>query len=55
VAIVYLEADNPEWALRELAASESPFDSWYGTQIHTLFNCDFTRLSRVAGGELLFA
>jgi hypothetical protein len=59
VAIVYLEADNPEWALRELVAElatpETPFGSWYGTQMHELFGCDFTRLPRVAGGELLFA
>jgi len=58
VAIVYLEADNPEWALRELVAKlatpETPFDSWYGTQMHELFGCDFVRLPRIAGGELLF-
>jgi hypothetical protein len=29
VAVIYLEADNPERALGELAASEAPFD--YGT------------------------
>ena len=59
VAVVYLEADNPEWALRELVAElatpETPFDSWYGTQMHELFGCDFVRSSHLAGGELLFA
>ena len=59
VAIVYLEADNPEWALRELVAElatpETPFDSWYETQMHELFGCDFVRSPHLAGGELLFA
>ncbi len=55
MAIVYLEAEDPERALRELAASEAPFDSWYGTQMRKLFGFDLARLERVAGGELLFA
>jgi hypothetical protein len=59
VAIVYLEADNPEWALRELVAElatpETPFDSWYGTQMHELFGRDFVRSPHLVGGELLFA
>jgi hypothetical protein len=55
VAIVYLEAEDPEWALRELAASDTPFDSWYGTEMRRLFGFDLARLPRVAGGELLFA
>jgi hypothetical protein len=59
VAIVYLEADNPVWALRELVAElatpETPFDSWYGTQMHELFGCDFVRSPHLVGGELLFA
>ena len=55
VAIVYLEADNPERALDELAVSEAPFDSWYGTQMRKLFGLDMGHLERVADGELLFA
>ena len=55
VAVVYLEAEDPEWVLRELAASDAPFDSWYGTQMRKLFGYDFARLPRVASGELLFA
>ena len=59
VAIIYLEADKPEWALRELVAElatpETPFDSWYGTQMHELFGCDFVRPPPLAGSELLFA
>ncbi len=55
VAIVYLEALDPERALRELAASDAPFDSWYGTQMRRLFGLDLARLPRVADGEFLFA
>jgi hypothetical protein len=55
VAVVYLEAEDPERALRELAASGAPFDLRYATQMHRLFGCDLARLPRVAGGELLFA
>ncbi len=58
VAIVYLEADNPEWAVRklvaELATPETPFDSWLMKEIHDLFGCDFGRLPRVVDGELLY-
>ena len=55
VAFVYLEAEDPERALRELAASEDPFDWWYGMEMRRLFGCDFSGLPRIAGGELLFA
>ena len=55
VAVVFLEAEDPERALRELAASETPFDSWYRKEMRRLFGRDFARLARVAGGEPLFA
>ena len=55
VAIVYLEAEDPEQALRDLAASDDPFDSWYGMQIRSYVGLSLTQLPRVAGGELLFA
>jgi len=55
VAVVYLEAEDPEQALRELEASDTPFDSWYGTQMRRHFGFDLARLTRLAGGELLFA
>ena len=58
-AVVYLETEDPDWtpgrALRELAASETPFDSWYGKEMRRFFGHDFARLARVAGGELLFS
>jgi hypothetical protein len=55
VAVIYLEAEDPEWVLRELAASEAPFDSWYGREMRRLFDFDLARLPRVTDGELLFA
>jgi hypothetical protein len=55
LAVVYLEADNPERVLRELAASDAPFDSGYGTQMRKLFGFDPVRLGRAASGELLYA
>jgi hypothetical protein len=58
VAIVCLEAEDPDWtperALREFAASDDPFDSWYRRRMGELFGCEFARSPRVAGGELLF-
>ena len=55
MAVVFLEAEDPEQALRELAAPDTPFNSWYGTQMRELFGRDLARLWRVARGELLFA
>ena len=55
VAVVYLEALDPERALDELAASEAPFDSWYSGAMRKLFGIDLARLPRAAGCELLFA
>jgi len=59
IVVVILEAEDPRWAfelaLRELAASVAPFDSWYGAQMGRLFGCDPARLPRVVGGEILFA
>ncbi len=55
VAVVYLEAEDPEQALRELAASDAPFDSWYGAEMRKLFGFDLGRLPWLAGGELLFS
>src|SRR3954470_16232460 len=43
VAVVYLQALDPEWALRELAVSEAPFDSWYSGEMRKLFGFDLAR------------
>ena len=55
VAIVFLAAEDTERALRDLAASGGPFDSWYGTQMRRHFGCDFEQSPCVVSGELLFA
>ena len=55
VALVYLEASDPERVLGELAASEAPFDSWYGGAMRKLFGFDLARIARAGGSELLFA
>jgi hypothetical protein len=55
VAVVYLEAEDPEQALGELAGSNAPFDSWYGAEMRRLFGFNLARLPRIAGSELLFS
>jgi len=55
MAVVYLQALDPERVLRELAASEAPFDSWYSGGMRKLFGFDLARIPRASGGELLFA
>ena len=58
VAVVCVEAEGPDWtperALREFAASDDPFDSWYRARMGEIFGRDLARSPRVAGGELLF-
>jgi hypothetical protein len=55
LAVVYLEADNPERVLRDLAASDAPFDSWYRGRKRKLFDFDPAHLEQAGSGELLFA
>src|SRR5919107_1651768 len=55
MALVFLEALDPERALGELAASKAPFDSWYGREMRKLFGFDLMRVPRVGSGEPLFA
>ena len=59
VTVVFLEAEDPERALRELvaelAASEISFDSWLRRGMHEHFGCDFAQLPRPGRGELLFS
>jgi hypothetical protein len=55
LTVVYLEAEDPERVLRELALSDAPFDLGYRTQMRKLFGFDPARLGRAASGELLYA
>jgi hypothetical protein len=41
IAFVYLEALDPEEALRKLADSEAPFDSWYSRGMRKVFGFDW--------------
>jgi hypothetical protein len=55
VAVVCLEAADPERVLGELAASEEQFDSWYSGAMRKIFGFDLARLPRAASSDLLFA
>jgi hypothetical protein len=55
MAVVCLQADDPERMLGELAASDAPFDSWYGGVMRKHSGFDLARVPRAARGELLFA
>ena len=55
MAVVYLEAEDTERVLRELASSDAPFDSFYSGRMRKLLGLDLARLGRAASGELLFA
>ena len=57
VAIVWLEAEDPEQSLRKLTAelaAMTPFDSRYATQMCGPIGCDSARLARAVRGERLF-
>jgi hypothetical protein len=54
VAVVYLEALDPERVLGELAASEAPFDLWYTGAMRKLFGFDLARLPGAGRTEILF-
>ncbi len=58
-AVVFLEAEDPEQARRELVAelatSETSFDSGLRRELHEIFGCNFAQLPRLARSELLFA
>ena len=54
VAIVCLQAEDPERVLGELVASDVPFNSWCETQMRKLFGFDLAQSERLVEGELLF-
>lgn len=54
MAIFYLEAQDPERALAELATSDAPFDRWYRKKLLDLCGFDLSRPLRSSRGELLF-
>jgi hypothetical protein len=54
MAVVYLEAEDTERVLRELASSDAPFDSFYSGRMRKLLGLDLAQVPRGASGELLF-
>ena len=54
VAVVCLEASDPERALDDLASSEAPFDSLYSGAMRKIFGFDLAGLPRAGCSELLF-
>ena len=52
-AVVYLEADNLERVLGELAASDAPFDSFYSGRMRKLLGLDLAQVPRGASGAPL--
>jgi hypothetical protein len=55
MAVVCLEASDPERVLGELAASEEQFDLWYGGAMRKIFGFDLGLLAPAGSSELLFA
>jgi hypothetical protein len=59
MAVVYLEAEDPERTMRELVDSEMLFDSWgiggMGRFLGFGFSPDSVHVSRVVSGEILFS
>ena len=55
IAVVWLEASDPERVQGDLAASEEQFDLWYGEAMRKIFDFDLARLAPAGSSELLFA
>ena len=53
-AVVYLEAEDPARALREVGTSDAASAPWPGGEMRRLFGCDSAQTRRAAPGELLF-
>ena len=55
VAIAYLEADDPERMIPDLAASNLPFDCWFKEQLLILYGLDVEKRQAKHLNELVFA
>jgi len=55
VAIAYLEADEPEQMIPDLAASNLPFDCWFKEQLLELYGLDVEKQWAKQLNELVFA
>lgn len=54
VALVYLEAKQPEQVFPKLAASGHPFDRWLKRQMMALYGLDLNRPTTQLHNELVF-
>jgi hypothetical protein len=55
IAIVYLEAKEPELVCQQLAASDLPFDRWFRQQLKEFHGLDVTHPKVVAPStEVIF-
>jgi len=55
MVIVYLEADDPEGMIQDLAASNLPFDCWFKEQLLELYGLDVQKHRAKQLNELVFA
>jgi hypothetical protein len=55
LAVVYLEASDPERVLGELVESETPLETYYNGAMHKRLSLEVVRLPQADSGELLFA
>jgi hypothetical protein len=55
MAMVYLEAEDPERIVPALAASEEPFDLWFKERLLEYHGRDFVRVPGRAAAKLIFA
>ncbi len=53
MAIVQIDADDPERASRELAESDDPFDRWFREQVFDIHGTDFRHGSGLPQNQLL--
>jgi hypothetical protein len=54
IAIVYLEAAQPELVIAQLASSDSSFDRWFRSQLLELHGLDVSQLPTSPGCETVF-
>lgn len=54
VAVVRLDAEEPEHLLARLAASQHPFDRWFKERLHHICGLDLTPASLGPTMELVF-
>ena len=54
LAVICLEADEPEEIVQRLAVSDHPFDRWFRAQLAEILGLDLANLFQGARAELIF-